>query len=73
MDRMLVKVEAVESGADLDALSTELASHLRNNLGVRLETEVQQTGTMPRYELKTKRIFDSRSEKDRPVISLGRA
>lgn len=73
MDRMLVKVEAVEAGADLDVLSAELATHLRNNLGVRLETEVQQTGTMPRYELKTKRIFDSRSEKDRPVISLGRA
>lgn len=72
MDRLLVKVEAVDEAADVDSLSERLAGHLRGNLGVRLETEVVEVGAMPRYELKTKRIFDSRDESDRPVFKLGR-
>jgi phenylacetate-CoA ligase len=71
MDRMLVKVEAGAPGADVADLGTALGRHLRDHLGVRLETEVLDTGALPRYELKTKRIFDSRSAAERPVATLG--
>jgi phenylacetate-CoA ligase len=73
MDRMLVKVEAVDGSSDCEALGGALSAHLRENLGVRLEAEVVEPGAMPRYELKTKRIFDERSPDDRPAINLGRA
>lgn len=71
MDRMLVKVEAAAPGADPAELGAALGSHLRAHLGVRLETEVLDVGALPRYQLKTRRIFDSRSADERPVITLG--
>ncbi|WP_214369816.1 phenylacetate--CoA ligase family protein [Pseudonocardia sp. H11422] len=72
MDRMLVKVEAAPgAAADSSVLADRLADHLRANIGVRLETEVLTEGALPRYELKTKRIFDSRSASDRPTATLG--
>jgi len=61
MDRMLVRVEAIDPTVDLDSGSARLAEVLRANLGVRLETEVVGPGSLPRYELKTKRIFDQRT------------
>lgn len=72
MDRLLVKVETEGPGADPAQIGQRLARHLRENIGVRLETEVVMPGTLPRYELKTRRIFDSRSAADRPAITLGR-
>lgn len=72
MDRMLVKVEAAEEADRPDhVLAGRLADHLRSHLGVRLETEVVPAQTLPRYELKTKRIFDSRAAEERPVATLG--
>ena len=71
MDRMLVKVEAVFSAADRQVLAQGLATHLHRRLGVRLETEVVAPGDLPRYELKSKRIFDSRDAAHRPQITLG--
>ncbi|MTV25731.1 phenylacetate--CoA ligase [Nitriliruptoraceae bacterium ZYF776] len=71
-DRMLVKVEAASTGANRDALATSLAEHLREQIGVRLETEVLAEGELPRFELKTRRVFDHRDESDRPAITLGR-
>jgi phenylacetate-CoA ligase len=62
MDRMLVKVEAAAAAADRAGLETALSDHLRQNLGVRLETEVVEAGTLPRYQLKSRRIFDHRGE-----------
>jgi phenylacetate-CoA ligase len=60
-DRMRVKVEVRENSAtSLTELESLLHSHLRASLGVQLETEVVATGTLPRYELKSKRIFDHR-------------
>jgi phenylacetate-CoA ligase len=71
-DRMLVKVETAPGAASRTAeLSTALSEHLRESLGVRLETEVLTPEALPRYELKTPRIFDHRSVEERPVISLG--
>lgn len=71
MDRMLVKVEAQGAGIDHEALAVGLADHLRTNLGVRLEVEMEAPLTLPRYELKTKRIFDHRSVAERPRVTLG--
>lgn len=71
MDRMLVKVEAAAPGADGAELGRSLGGHLRDNLGVRLEAETLSAGALPRYELKPKRIFDSRSADERPTVTLG--
>jgi phenylacetate-CoA ligase len=71
-DRMLVKVEsAASTSLGAEALEAALSEHIRSNLGVRLETQVVAPESMPRYELKTKRIFDHRSEEERPRITLG--
>jgi phenylacetate-CoA ligase len=73
-DRMLVKVEADPHNrvptAELDAALGEL---LRRSIGVRLETEVLPAESLPRYELKSKRVFDHRSAAERPHASLGRS
>jgi phenylacetate-CoA ligase len=66
MDRMLVKVEVTDSAMDLAVASERLAKLFRQRLGVRLETEVLAPASLPRYELKTKRIFDNRSEERAP-------
>jgi phenylacetate-CoA ligase len=63
MDRMLVKVEAATATTDREALAAALSDHLRNSLGVRLETEVVQPEALPRYQLKTRRIFDHREQR----------
>ncbi|QSE87427.1 phenylacetate--CoA ligase family protein (plasmid) [Rhodococcus pseudokoreensis] len=71
-DRMLVKVEAhPETHIEHGELERHLNAHLRDCLGVRLETEVLPAETLPRYELKTKRIFDHRTDAERPTITLG--
>jgi phenylacetate-CoA ligase len=73
MDRMLVKVEALSDTVSRPELEAALADRLRTNLGVRLETEVLGPGVLPRSQvMKTRRIFDERSEDERPAISLGR-
>lgn len=59
-DEMTVKVEATTAGEDRTALAGALDEHFRRNLGVRLQVEVLEPETLPRYELKTKRIFDTR-------------
>jgi len=62
VDRMEVKVEArPDAESTLDELTAALSSHLRENLGVKLEAVVFSPETLPRYELKSKRIFDHRS------------
>jgi phenylacetate-CoA ligase len=72
-DRMLVKVEAGPGSTTTCAeLGSRLSALLRENLGVRLETEVLPPQTIQRYELKTTRVFDHRKQSERPSISLGR-
>ena len=73
MDRMLVRVETADGSVDRSAARSRLADELRENLGVRLEVEVVAQGTLPRYELKTKRIFDHRPADQRPQAGLGAA
>ncbi len=62
VDEMTVKVEAAASRANHEALAKELYEHFRANLGVRLGVEILPPDSLPRYELKTRRIFDTRSE-----------
>jgi phenylacetate-CoA ligase len=69
---MLVKAEAIPGVADPDALALALAAHLRDSIGVRLESCVVPAGSLPRYEQKTKRIFDTRTEGERPAVRIGR-
>lgn len=71
MDRMLVKVEATHEADYLQGPQEALVRHIRSHLGVRLEVEVFPPETLPRYQLKTKRIFDHREHEDRPQITLG--
>ncbi|BBX65337.1 phenylacetate-coenzyme A ligase [Mycobacterium saskatchewanense] len=71
MDRMLIKVESAFDDADRDFLNHRLAAHVYTHLGVNLEVEVLAPGTLPRYQLKTKRIFDHREPADRPQITFG--
>ncbi|WP_300019153.1 AMP-binding protein [Pseudonocardia sp.] len=72
MDRMLVRAES-NGSEGCSELAARLATHVRENVGVRLETDVVPSGTLPRYELKTKRIFDTRSASERPAVTLGGA
>lgn len=60
-DEMLVKVEARASLGDHETMARQLDQHFRTHLGVRLGVEVLPPETLPRYELKTKRIFDARA------------
>jgi phenylacetate-CoA ligase len=61
MDRMLVKVEAADGAVDRAGGRARLEEVLKASLGVRLEAEVLAPGSLPRYELKSKRMFDHRS------------
>ncbi|MDQ1506541.1 MAG: phenylacetate-CoA ligase [Actinomycetota bacterium] len=74
MDQMLVRVEAAAGLAEGEAneVARRLAEHLRGSLGVRVDTEVVAPTSLPRYELKTKRIFDHRTADERPQFDLGR-
>ena len=61
-DEMTVKVEATEGAGHRTELAGALEEHFRRNLGVRLRVEVLRPGALPRYELKTRRIFDNRGK-----------
>lgn len=61
-DELTVKVEASSNEADHASLAAALDGHFRQNLGVRLGVEVLKPETLPRYELKTRRVFDARRE-----------
>ena len=72
MDRLLIKVEALPeiAGEAHQQISLNLAEVYRKRIGVALEAQVVAPQTLPRYELKSKRIFDHRSpeEKGRKVL-----
>jgi phenylacetate-CoA ligase len=64
-DAMEVRLEAMPEMTDHDALARSLSEELRYRLGVSLAVDVRPSGSLPRYELKSKRIFDHRQEADR--------
>jgi phenylacetate-CoA ligase len=70
MDRMLVQVEPtrdfpLEGYAEL---TKRIEETIRQALKVRLETEVVPVDSLPRYELKTKRIIDQRPKEVRRAL-----
>ncbi|MDW8041615.1 MAG: AMP-binding protein [Nitrososphaerota archaeon] len=72
MDDMLVKVEAdpsVPKSAFKD-LEERVSEELRRSIGVRLAVEVVAPGTLPRYELKAKKMIDERP-KERQITFRG--
>jgi Coenzyme F390 synthetase len=67
MDDMLVRVEADPSVAkdSYRELAERIEEELRAAIGVRLEVEVVSPGSLPRYELKAKKMFDQRPKERR--------
>jgi len=65
LDKLLVKVEALPDIPEEKYKETadQLALIYKKHIGVSLETEVVPPRTLPRYELKSKRIFDHRLRK----------
>jgi phenylacetate-CoA ligase len=61
-DAMEVRLEALPGATDHDALGKRLSEELRYQLGVTLAVDVGAPESLPRYELKSKRIFDHRKE-----------
>ena len=67
MDRMLVKVEA-ETGVPVDTypeFRQRTEAMYRDIMGLRLEVEVTAPGSLPRYQLKSTRVFDHRPKEVR--------
>lgn len=62
IDHLLVKVEADTGLSDdhFPHLQAALGETYRKHLGVSIDVEIVPAGTMERYQLKTKRIFDHR-------------
>ncbi len=62
LDRLLVKVEAQDGvpAETYEALAAHAEAFYRASVGVRIGVEVVAPQSLPRYELKTKRIFDHR-------------
>jgi phenylacetate-CoA ligase len=67
MDDMLVRVEADPTvpRESYRELAEKIAEELRAAIGVRLDVEVVPPGSLPRYELKAKKMFDHRPKERR--------
>jgi phenylacetate-CoA ligase len=65
LDRMVVKAEAKEGvpGEKYKGLGEKLSEVYRTNLRVGIDTEIVAPNTLPKFELKTKRLFDHREKK----------
>lgn len=70
MDRICVRAEPVpQVPADqYDQLAHTAAGRIHEAIKVRLEVELVAPGTLPRYELKTRRIIDQRPKEVRRVL-----
>ena len=62
MDTMLIRVEALDNGADGPALGRALAKHIKDVVGVTAKIDVGAPGTAPRSEGKARRVVDKRPE-----------
>ena len=62
LDKVLVKVELTPEAqsAPQDAVSKELAHHIKSVVGISTKIEIVATGDIPRSEGKAKRVFDKR-------------
>jgi len=60
MDEVTVRCEPLSASADLDGLRTTVATVLREHIGIRIEVEVVEPGTVARSEGKAVRVVDRR-------------
>ena len=58
MDQIKVQIET-----DNEAIRDELYTLLRQRVGLRINTEIVENGTLPRFEMKAKRILDDREKR----------
>ena len=67
MDRLAVKLEAKEGIAEEEYPEISRHAHqtYRTAMGINVEVEVLPPGSLPRYELKSKRFFDHRPQEIR--------
>ncbi|MDO8691852.1 MAG: hypothetical protein Q7R39_17920 [Dehalococcoidia bacterium] len=70
LDHMLVQMEPVKDFPKerCAELGKEVGSAIHQALKVRLETEIVEPASLPRYELKTKRIIDQRPKEIRRAL-----
>ena len=70
LDRMCVRAEPVLGwpAERYPELAREIDEKIRQALSVRLEVELVPPGTLPRYELKTRRIIDQRPKEVRRAL-----
>lgn len=58
MNQVSVQIEAT------DDISLELKVRLRERIGLRIEVEQVEPGTLPRFEMKSRRVLDQRGNKN---------
>lgn len=70
MDRMKLRIEARDDVRDdgYEELGRQAEEIYRQSLGVRIEVEFVAPHALPRYELKSRRIFDQRPKEVRRVL-----
>lgn len=70
LDRMLVQAEPVKNFPQdrCSELGQGVGNAIHQTLKVRLEVEIVPAGSLPRYELKTKRIIDQRPKEVRRAL-----
>lgn len=63
-DEMTVKMEAASAldSASYDELREELEAEMHEAVGVRIDFEILEPQSLPRYELKSRRFFDHRDD-----------
>jgi phenylacetate-CoA ligase len=66
LDDMLVRVELNRESfsdkiTDIMAIRQKIEHRLRNSLNVMAEVELVETGSLPRFEGKSKKVIDKRS------------
>ncbi|MBI4481783.1 MAG: hypothetical protein HY652_02720 [Acidobacteria bacterium] len=73
LDEMTVRAEPVRDVvvSDYGKLASGVEQSIREALGVRLGVELVAPGSLPRYELKTKRIIDKRPKEVRRILDRG--
>jgi len=64
-DAVQVKVEPAPETPEENykQLEKNLANELRYKIGVRMKVEIVPPASLPRYEVKAKRVFDHRKKK----------
>ncbi len=60
LDDVEIRIEVAEDGAD--DVAENVAKELRNGLGIRIKVQVVPFGTLPRFDLKARRVTDHRPD-----------